>query len=385
MSGRMGLSGLVIEDDAQTLAQMLEYLPESIDDIEFDWEGEGNFEAAIRKLRFRRYDLVITDVYTLPATGGEPTDEDNQATNIVDAIRKSRMCPLIVYSSRAFQIQQSESPFVVCLAKDTPNDPILTAISSLLNTGIPQIARQLHEELDMMSGPGYLWQFLENNWDAITSSGMCDSTALARLVRKRAALQFSRIDRDAHELREIKHVCAADFYIMPPIAQSLRLGEIVRSAADNRYHAILTPHCFLEHQPNAQEPRAEFVLLAECFPFSEMAVKVGLQSKLRGSKREENLRKMLQAPARMGTPDGRYWFLPGFLKIPDMLCDLMQIRSVPLSDLQQSYERLAVLDVPFAESLQSCFTRLYSSIGVPPVDIAGFNHLYPLEDADVGT
>jgi hypothetical protein len=77
------------------------------------------------------------------------------------------------------------------------------------------------------------------------------------------------------------------------------------------------------------------------------------------------LRRRIQSPAGMGSPAGRYWFLPGFLDIPDLYCDFLQLESIPYERLLKEFEAIAVLDTPFAEALQSCFTRFYSAVGLP--------------------
>ena len=104
----------------------------------------------------------------------------------------------------------------------------------------------------------------------------------------------------------------------------------------------------------------------------------------RESKRlAEKVRRRINSPADlMGSPDGRYWFLPGFLDIPDLYCDLLQLESVPFASLRDDHDRLAVLDTPFAEALQSCFTRFYSSVGLPSLNPARFGHLAKLSDAE---
>lgn len=58
-----------------------------------------------------------------------------------------------------------------------------------------------------------------------------------------------------------------------------------------------------------------------------------------------------------------------------MYCDLLQVESIPFLDAAAMYERVAVLDTPFSEALQSCFTRFYSNVGVPNLNIEGVVHL----------
>ena len=74
-------------------------------------------------------------------------------------------------------------------------------------------------------------------------------------------------------------------------------------------------------------------------------------------KQLKQLSGRFQSPADFGVPHGRYWFLPGFLDMPHLYVDLMQIESLPTSTVGKEFHPFAVLDAPFAEALQSCFVR----------------------------
>ncbi len=69
----------------------------------------------------------------------------------------------------------------------------------------------------------------------------------------------------------------------------------------------------------------------------------------------------------MGKPEGRYWYLPHFLDIPDLYCDFLQVESIAHEQLVAEYEELAVLSPPFAESLQACYGAFHGSVGIPNV------------------
>jgi hypothetical protein len=90
-----------------------------------------------------------------------------------------------------------------------------------------------------------------------------------------------------------------------------------------------------------------------------------------------NVSQRVQSPARVGQPEGRYWFLPAFLEMEDLYCDLLQVESITMEDLARRFTRFAVLDTPFAEALQSCFVRLYSAVGLPSLEVSRYGHLDP--------
>ena len=153
------------------------------------------------------------------------------------------------------------------------------------------------------------------------------------------------------------------------------MGEILQSKqGDKEFRVVLTPHCHLVVQPNADAPRASFVLTIK----TAVAKNLFQEYPLEGSnptKRIKALGQRLQSPARFGSPEGRYWFLPGFLDMPDLYCDFLQLESLPFETIRNDFERIAVLDTPFAEALQSCFASFYSAVGLPVLDPKSFSHL----------
>jgi len=92
----------------------------------------------------------------------------------------------------------------------------------------------------------------------------------------------------------------------------------------------------------------------------------------------------MQSPVRDNRlqPEGRYWFLPGFLDMPDLYCDFLQLESIPYKDALDQHERFAVLDTPFAEAFQSCFTRFYSAVGLPILNVNRFQSLISGKERD---
>jgi hypothetical protein len=161
----------------------------------------------------------------------------------------------------------------------------------------------------------------------------------------------------------------------------VRLGQILQRGDD--YRVVLTPHCHLVVQAGQNAPRADYVLAAKT-----VAAKAMFEAMpLRGNEAEkiDNLRRRIQSPAGFGQPRGRYWFLPGFLAMPDLYVDFLQLESLEYSAIVREPEAegelewvtFAVLDAPFAEALQSCFVGFYSAVGLPSLDPRRFPDLYP--------
>jgi hypothetical protein len=82
--------------------------------------------------------------------------------------------------------------------------------------------------------------------------------------------------------------------------------------------------------------------------------------------RHKKLGKWTRSPAQIDRqPEGRHWYLPAFLEIPHLYCDLLQMESVPYGDVAAKFNPIATLVPPYAEALQACFVGFYGSVGIP--------------------
>jgi len=367
---------LLVEDDEENRKLLMESLPLELENYHLQWEDCADFEDAITRVATRRYDLVVTDIYRDRRDRGKGIDpEDDRAKDIVVQIRSARFCPVVAFTDGSFPSSLQEGPFVKLADKSKGNDQIIEKMRELLATGIPGIARRLHDDLDRASG-SYLWDFLEGNWEQLHENGLNNPSVLERLVRRRAALQIGRLNPESDDPAEVKTVEGVEYYIHPPVSDDMRLGEILKHKSDGSFRVILTPHCYLETQSNSEEPRAEYILLANTVPANEMLNMYPPQGGTK-HKKLKSLSKMMQSPARDNRlkPEGRYWFLPGFLDMPDLYIDLLQIESIPYGDVLEQFERHSVLDTPFAEALQACYVKFISAVGIPTLNSNSFEHL----------
>ena len=376
------LQVLVVEDESADLTQYERDFPEvfSSCQVEVDIHPCDDFDDAFARTSnpLLRYDLIISDTYKGPAK-----NRDAQVIKMVDNYQGTRFCPLVVYSSGVKPEGLTETAFVVWADKAKSGD-IERAIKQLLDTNIPQLARKLHDELERSAG-SYLWEFLEKRWDDLIGEKV-DAAVLERLIRRRAALQIGRLNPLVDGAQELDEVKASEFYIYPSISEDSRLGEIIKSVEDGTFRVVLTPHCHLRIQPDETVPRAEHVLTVKAFPAKQTILNAykkpdGTQKNpWQGNpdKKTDKLRRRIKSPAgQMGKLDGRYWFMPGFLDIPDSYCDLLQLESIAHQEIGETgrFNRVAALDAPFAEALQSCFTRFYLSVGIQKLNPEDFRHL----------
>lgn len=359
------LTILLIEDDKENLELLSKSLPSEFEGFQIEWDPCSSFDDAINLIKKWRYDIVVTDIYRDRTDQQEKgvNPEDEKAKNIIDQIRNYRFCPIIAFTDGSAPKSFQPGPFIRFADKSKGNTDILTEMKYLIETGIPSIARKIHEELDRSSGT-YLWSFLESEWSNLEPTIKQNPQILERLVRRRASMQLGRLyqNKDTSP-QEIKEIQGLEYYIYPPISTEKRLGEIIKSKIDNTYRLILTPHCLLEIQPGDQKPRAEYVLTIKTIQAKETLVSAKNNS--------EKFRKKTQLDVQNGKPKGRYCFLPHFLDIPNLYCDLMQIESLKIEEIENNFTSIAVLDSPFAEAIQSLFIRFYATVGVPNIDCEG--------------
>lgn len=367
---------LLMDDDQDVLEQLQALLPTELQGYKLLWEPCDDFDKAFNLISSRRYDLVVTDIYRDQKEHGKPKNlEPGNAKGLfnVEAIRQKRFCPVLAFSDGSMPLGFIEGPFTKFADKSSGNKDIIAKLVSLLDTGIPQIAKRLHDELDGI-GAEYLWTFLEKNWDHLKSNGLANPIVAERLIRRRAATQLGRlIPNSSVEYGDVEGV---EFYICPKISdQEYRLGEILTHKESGSFRVILTPHCYLTIQAGDKIPRADMVLTIKTF----LAGDIINQKKWSREPAEqiEQLRRRIKATPEIGKPEGRYWFLPQFNTMPDLYCDFMSLESLPYKELTEKYQPFAVLDTPFAEALQASFTKFYSAVGVGNLRPDRFMHLIP--------
>ena len=363
----MRLQVLLIEDDAEDMAQFKRDLPEIFEseghEVNIDPKDtfESGLDAATNPLS--RYDLVITDTYR-----GDHEERDIEVVmKMIEKYRQGKFCPLIVMSSGVRPEKFHESPFLKWADKGEAID-ISSKIQEMLRTGIPQTARKLHEDLDNEAGD-FLWGFIDKNWEELKPSAEKNEGLIERIVRRRAAIALSLIP-SSYVTPDRRY--GLEYYVYPAL-RDLRynLGDIlVDKESKKDFRVILTPHCHLFLQEGQNQPKAEHILTVKTVPVTDV-----LGEKIENAKQKEEqaqikkLEQWARSPAHTEKqPAGRHWYLPKFLDIPHLYCDFLQVESLPFESIEKDYRRVATLLPPYAEALQECFTSFYGSVGIPAIE-----------------
>lgn len=362
------LNVLLVEDNTHDMKTYIRDFPEVFlecgVDVEFHPIIDFDKALALIKSTHIRFDLILSDTYR-----GDQKNRDAAVIAMVQEYKSGRFCPLIVFSASVRPEALATGAFVAWADKATPGE-IESAIKQMLETGIPQLARSLHDELDKTAG-SFLWEFLEINWERLLQNGNVGAKSVDRLVRRRAALQLAEICDGGDGPEPVGAVAGLEYYTYPPLHKNrLRLGTIIKhNSVENDIRVVLTPHCHLTIQPKEVKPRAENVLVVRTISAVEMlgADKIAHVKEMGDLDQDKHLKTWTNPPSKgdVCKPAGRLWYLPALLEIPHSYCDFQQIETLPYDDLFGNYTAIATLTPPFSESLQSCFIAYHSGVGIP--------------------
>jgi len=355
---------LVVEDNETIGKELVDALetPGWLDpSTEFDANWVASFQDALAMLARSRFDVLVLDLRddVTPAKTGE--EQAKPGLDILAEVKKTRFVPVVFYTALPEQVSSLASPIVRVVEKTEGIVRVREELAGLLRTGLPRLSRYLEEEQRR-----YFWEFVETKWAGDAS---VQSVDLAYLMARRLAAalraEFSRLASSVIAGLEVvpgkEHQAhPMEYYIFPPVERFWSAGDIIRRKGETAYYVVMTPTC------DFAQKKATFFLAAKCSPltsFGEYATWLGEQT----------------PPVFDGNPDrivglmadrrgDRFKFLPGTHEFPDLVVDLQQLNSVPVTD-QAQYERIASMDSPYAETLLARFGRFYSRIGTPDLDI----------------
>lgn len=355
------LKGLFVDDDAEIVEQCKVLLPATIGDYSVHWTVCGSFEEAIQIMEETKFELVVTDVYKGRAqTGKLNVDPANSmAADVVSKAKSIGFSFIVMYSDGPCPEGVNLTASVQFVDKASNSPPFPASIEAVLEGmlqsrgSVLQVMAKLRRELERGAG-SFIWEFLEQNWTELVADPEFSDSGLERLIRRRASIQINESFGGGGLSRRVNSD-PYDYYIMPALPGDLRLGTLVCQliGEQKKYHLVLTPHCHMVRH-GGKPPKSEVVLLAGC----------KLSEEVTGLKLSQLEGKKTRIPAvSVGTPEGRYCFLPAFCGIPDLYVDLMSLSSVSFAEIDSTYVRIANVDSPFAEAIQSCLSRFYANVG----------------------
>lgn len=364
---------LMVDDDATTCDLVKEYLEgESLVDPQDNVEVEAltEFDAALETLETRRFDVLILDI-RLQARGETPEQEAGVVA--LEAIRGRRFVPVVFYTGLPQLVRHLQSPLIQVVEKTTNLPSLLEAVQGVFASRLPIVNRALLHHMEAVQRD-YMWNFVAQNWEQLGNTP--DRTALAYLLARRLAISLSGpgIWQLARELGDPIGAAAIEgrvhpmqYYIVPPVESAPLAGDLYHGTISNRegYWVLLTPSCDLV----SGREKAEWVLFGHCVPLAEQAEYQNWNGSLPHP--SSNARKALDSLLSNNRKDSqpeRFHFLPGALRLPDLLVDFQQVEALSRTSMS-NLQRLASLDSPFAEAMLSRFIRYFGRLGTPDLDL----------------
>jgi CheY-like chemotaxis protein len=341
-----------------------------------DWklkvDTEIDFDRALDKLETSRYDLIILDVRLGPL---EEERQEEAGIIALEQIKSRRFVPVIFYTALPMKVIHLVAPLVGVVEKTEGISKLSAAIREIFSTKLPFVNRALLRRVEEVQRD-YMWDFVSPNWGKFGDTA--DRTALAYLLARRLAksLDGPGIQRLAAELGDTSGAwCSEDkvhpmmYYIIPPMSPQPMSGDIVREQTDDqaRYMVLLTPSCDID------KGKAEWMLFARCLLLKEEQECTEFAKNPQDGKKKGDLVSFLR-DNRQGKQPERFKCLPGVMDFPDLIVDFQQLTAISLTEFSSlkelgRLERIASLDSPYAESLTARFTRYYSRLGVPDLNI----------------
>lgn len=337
---------LIIEDKlalAEDARREIEDAFEESEEIEVEVSIETDFDEGFTKFSRGESDVVVLDVRR---DTPDPSRDDQTAGHAVYLnIKDARFAPVVFWTALPKTVAHEQmAPLVTVVAKDDTDKlpaAIQAAVASRAVITISGIERHVATILR-----SHMWTELAPNWAEYIEAG--DSPGIAQVL-------LSRLSRVLEE--ESEQSLTADpshRYIYPSASTRRAPGDLLR-ASDSTWWVILTPAC------DFAQGKFEFALLAKA---GDLGSNPRFQKWSNSGSRSawnDLERHVLTAT------QGRFYYLPAFRDIPDLVLDLENVQAVTVEALD-AMSPVASLVSPFSEGLLVQHSQYRGRIGVPDLD-----------------
>ena len=366
----MNLNILFVDDDEKLRTNLVKVFDqESIEGCTLIASQAATFEDGKKLVGENDFDIVILDLYK-----GEPRDGNEMlGIEVLKEIQSIAFIPVIFYSGLTKDLAGIESEIVGVVNKGEGGiDRLKFEITRIIKSNIALIKRKVNEHV-RVSLRDYFWKTVHA--DKKTIEPVKNDISFGYLLLRRLAHSLSK--ENIKSLLSDNKIMSGkahpmEFYIYPTDSGEYESGEILKK--EDQYYAILTPDCDFVLRGSGKR-KAEKVLLASSFPFIELddfKKYSALKEKLDKSEKEKSQFSNLEGKLRnwMGNREGekdRFFFLPGTPFIDNYVLDFQYKTMVSYEELT-TFQRIAKLDTPFAQSMVASFIRYYNRIGFPDID-----------------
>jgi CheY-like chemotaxis protein len=347
---------LLVDDDEKVGRETSDLLSsEIIEEIKMNVEYLQDYSTAISKLNDGDYDIAIFDLFK-----GTPSEENPErfGEDLLKDLQKTCFIPVIFFTGLIKPVENLQSNIIKVVRKSEGVPALKSEIKNILDTKIINVKRSINHYVKENIRQ-YFWEFVQPAWENLKNY---DDISLGYLLVRRLANSLTKENViEFLDDPKIKPDFAypMEYYVYPPVVKEYESGDILKFEGD--YYVILTPSCDFVKRKNGRI-RAEQVLLVKCKLLSEtQEFKHYLADKANPAK-TDNIKKLIES--RKGD---RYFFIPKAPFIENSVLDFQELRIINHAQLADT-KKIACLDSPYNQSMQSSFIRYYNRIGTPDID-----------------
>lgn len=349
---------LVIEDKedlADDACREISDVFEEHDSIDVIVASETDFDKGLARVRAGESDIVVLDVQR--DASATVTENKTAGHDVYLEIKKAKFSPVVFWTAHPGKVNHEILPPLVTVVAKDEIAKLPSAIEAAVAGGAVGTIRSIEEHVaDVLRD--HMWTELAPNWDEYSERGGYPDITQVLISR------LARVFEEDQEHSVSSH--PSHRYVYPPASNRNAPGDVLRSI-DGSWWVALTPAC------DFVQSKVSFVLLAQATPLNEhpkysawqaeYKAQSNKEEKNRGKTAWDNLKRDVLASTR-----GRFHFLPKFRDIPDLVIDLEDVRSV-LAETFASYNHIASLASPFAETLLVQHSHFRGRIGAPDIDM----------------
>ncbi len=370
----MQLHTLFIDDEEKIRSNLVKIFDgEIIGEHTIVADSAETFEIGMDKISKRDYDIIILDLCK-----GEPSDTgEKPGYDILRQVQSLAFVPIIFYSGLTKDLTSLSSEVIGVVNKGDGVEKLKSEIDRIIASKIALLKGQIYNHL-RESLRQYFWETVHGErkiFEPIKNDISLGYLLLRRFANSLSKEKIKQLLGDDKIKTDKAH--PMEFYIFPinadPLKEEYQAGEILEK--DGQLYAILTPDCDFVLR-NDGSRKADKILLAITKNFKtlpDFSKYNTLNSKATKTDEEEkkqlpNLKgKLKQWMGNNAGEKDRYFFLPSTPFIENHIIDFQVKTMVDYKDLKD-YQRVAKLDLPYAQSMISSFIRYYNRIGFPDLD-----------------
>lgn len=358
---------LCVDDDLQLADQVGEYLSswENSGIGEFECVSEKSFSAAVRRLRYERFDLVILDVNGNNAEDGPTLDGDGneQGERVLASLREIRFVPVIFVTGYVKKVEHHLSAVVKVVSKGGSDEMALVraAAKEIMSTGLPDFAHWV-EGVQRE----YLWKTVADHWHELSQEAA--PTEISGLLERRIATQIER-GQARDKVAGDAQARPIDYYVYPTLSRNVETGNVYE--IDGIHHVVVTPACDLvDRKDKGRRCNAPLLVRGQVLERTEHYIAWQREQWVPSGNKSEKQNKhwlKLRDLLRNGGSE-HFRFLPGTFFLPSLVINLQDLVTKPFDELN-ALTPICTLDSPFREEFLLQLSRFYGRLGTPDLDV----------------